>query len=459
MGSEVILVIILIGIIAFIIYPIQTQDLINKIIIKINPIINQPNTTCIESWTCNSWTTCLSNTQSRTCIDSNTCGTIKSKPTISQICTSSCSPNWQCNLWSSCSNSQQSRTCIDLNNCNINLGKPTTSQNCITCTPNCVGKCGGVSDGCSGTCNAVCNINYPDLSSYLNANPNVNNIINTLDVQTKNDINTEYNLIKLGSGDNSKTKAEKIALSIWIDNNNIVPWKLKDYSNNELASIFGIPFQGNVIIIDEQVGCDPLYTYTYTKQFIKNNKLDSISSIIDNLRRFSHAQNNQGGGGCFKDILTGSTMNGCCVASNVMSEMIRSINIPANTLNNFEWENWFIIGHCRLVIWNIGYIPHGDNIYGGTIKGTIPSKELLIPWSYVQSNIIPIQTSPNYKIAVGENPAERKYMWDLQYKYPFNGANMCYSSCLSYSHEVGDGVATPQEILNLATNSHCINVC
>src|SRR3989339_1099561 len=42
---------------------------------------------CTENWSCNNWSTCANNSQSRTCTDSNTCGTTINKPATNQSCT------------------------------------------------------------------------------------------------------------------------------------------------------------------------------------------------------------------------------------------------------------------------------------------------------------------------------------------------------------------------------------
>ncbi|MFA5141889.1 MAG: S8 family serine peptidase [Candidatus Woesearchaeota archaeon] len=44
-------------------------------------------TSCVESWSCSSWTTCASSSQTRSCSDANSCGTTSSKPAESQSCT------------------------------------------------------------------------------------------------------------------------------------------------------------------------------------------------------------------------------------------------------------------------------------------------------------------------------------------------------------------------------------
>jgi len=46
------------------------------------------NPGCTESWTCEDWSVCSGNVQTRTCTDSNNCETTISKPALSQSCVS-----------------------------------------------------------------------------------------------------------------------------------------------------------------------------------------------------------------------------------------------------------------------------------------------------------------------------------------------------------------------------------
>src|SRR3989339_540992 len=102
--------------------------------------INKPATnqscsvqTCTENWSCNNWSTCANNSQSRTCTDSNTCGTTINKPATNQSCSvQTCTENWNCNVWSTCANNSQSRTCTDSNTCGTTINKPATNQSCTT---------------------------------------------------------------------------------------------------------------------------------------------------------------------------------------------------------------------------------------------------------------------------------------------------------------------------------------
>jgi PGF-pre-PGF domain-containing protein len=87
---------------------------------------------CTESWTCGTWSSCVSGTQTRTCTDANACGTTNSKPATSQSC-QSCIESWSCNAWSSCVGGAQTRSCTDSNSCGTTNDKPATSQSCQSC--------------------------------------------------------------------------------------------------------------------------------------------------------------------------------------------------------------------------------------------------------------------------------------------------------------------------------------
>jgi len=47
------------------------------------------NLTCINNWQCTAWNSCSDGTQTRSCTDSNSCVTVTSKPSESQVCTGS----------------------------------------------------------------------------------------------------------------------------------------------------------------------------------------------------------------------------------------------------------------------------------------------------------------------------------------------------------------------------------
>jgi len=100
---------------------------------------NSNTSACTESWTCINWTSCSAGTRTRTCIDAGNCGTISSRPALSETCTETttlavCKTNWTCSSWpTACpSNGIQTRTCVDTNRCKspLDLPRPELSQQC-----------------------------------------------------------------------------------------------------------------------------------------------------------------------------------------------------------------------------------------------------------------------------------------------------------------------------------------
>ncbi len=119
------------------------------------PDENQP---CEENWSCNPWTTCSNDSQTRTCMDFTQCGTDTNKPIENQTCVSKpepCTENWSCGNWSTCTNSSQTRSCTDASSCETTTNKPTTTQSCTeTCTEN--WSCGTWSDCTNSSQSRTC---------------------------------------------------------------------------------------------------------------------------------------------------------------------------------------------------------------------------------------------------------------------------------------------------------------
>ncbi len=102
-------------------------------------VIDNETETCTEDWSCDDWTVCADDLQSRTCTDANTCGTEDNKPDESQACvvetidneTETCTEDWSCDDWTVCADDLQSRTCTDANTCGTEDNKPDESQACV----------------------------------------------------------------------------------------------------------------------------------------------------------------------------------------------------------------------------------------------------------------------------------------------------------------------------------------
>lgn len=463
------------------------------------PVSSQAcSSTCTPDWDCSVWSACTAGTQIRTCTDSNNCGQINPN-----------SLNQSCTVTPGCPyTSGYSDTCLKLGQvdsawrsglctmqfylsevlylqgfpseyakvnssgnsfrCSNPQSECTTCQNLVqiyTATPQNLTKYNMCKYNLQtnypteyskwgGPGNPTCTSQtYSTLAEYLTANPNVNSYINQQATEVKNAFNLNLNKLEsnqqMDVSTGTNLMGAKIALSVYIDKHNFVSWKLNDYSQADLATIM-------TAVPSAVTDCDPLNTYNYGKSYIQSTKAATIKSVIDSMRRYGHAMGNCDQSGCVKDILPQNAVCGCHAASQIMASILTDLNIPAYYRYNYESENWFVGGHGELIIPDIGYISHGDMIYGNTILKNIPSDKLIIPWSYLQNQVIPAQSSPSYTFGVGRNPKEQRYMWDILKQYPTNGQNIPKSSCIHYAHELGDGVATEAEITAMVDSWNCM---
>ena len=115
------------------------------------------NETCVEDWSCEEWSVCGNETQTRTCTDINTCETELEMPDLTQSCVleivnttnetdinqiesinETCVENWSCADWDTCVNETQLRICTDANTCSTELEKPNETQSCVVENITCV---------------------------------------------------------------------------------------------------------------------------------------------------------------------------------------------------------------------------------------------------------------------------------------------------------------------------------
>jgi len=95
-------------------------------------IVTEP-TGCLPNWSCDAWSACVNNKQTRNCIDAMACGIYSDEPETERSCvTPSCTSKWECDEWSSCLNNQKTRTCADLNSCETPTDKPAETQVCAS---------------------------------------------------------------------------------------------------------------------------------------------------------------------------------------------------------------------------------------------------------------------------------------------------------------------------------------
>lgn len=117
-----------------------------------------PTLSCVEQWSCGTWSSCTNGVTRRSCTDANSCGTVKSKPQIEQSCTQA-----QCNDGFLQSNEACDGTNLGGKTCST-LGKgytggmlscsPTTCQldttNCLAPQLNCGNGSLQIGEQCDG---------------------------------------------------------------------------------------------------------------------------------------------------------------------------------------------------------------------------------------------------------------------------------------------------------------------
>jgi hypothetical protein len=194
--------------------------------------------------------------------------------------------------------------------------------------------------------------------------------------------------------------AAKIAHSIWLDKNKLVPWRLADFSQEQLESFFRrerlfnfmYGSRGNFYAV---VDYSPSDAYGYARKFIQEDMTQTAYQIINDLRKdFIH-------GISPKDPTTTSyslyealtsynpsnqriSRAGCQSMSPIVSSLLKGINIPA-----YQDSGWYGSGHACAIMDGINKILiHGDDIYTGALKVT-PNDELLMTDDYFNSNVKP----------------------------------------------------------------------
>jgi len=199
-----------------------------------------------------------------------------------------------------------------------------------------------------------------------------------------------------------KILGAKAAHSIWLDKNNILPWKLGDYSESELSYLFK---KEKLFLGDEMsliFDYSPSETYDYAQQFIGANKEQTVYAMLDDFRYgyggepdFRHfVASDPVGGVTYQFAVTarygepGRDMKrvsswGCHTMTRIVGATLRNLNIAS-----YEQDGWMYgSGHSTEFISQIGIMIHGDDIYDVFLD--IPNDEFLMTWDYFNANIEP----------------------------------------------------------------------
>ncbi len=192
--------------------------------------------------------------------------------------------------------------------------------------------------------------------------------------------------------------AAKYAHSIWIDKNDLVPWKLSDFTDAELQQQF-LPFTCFFAVVDYS----PSYAFSYMVEndLIKDSLQNTFYAVIEDLRTADWKDSNGflHGIGSLDPTHTAYTLEqalttyrpgtlsrisrrGCHTMTRITVALLKSVNIPGE----IKTSGWFTPGHSSAE-WSVveTVLAHGDDLYG--IDRATPTRELLQRYAYYQSNI------------------------------------------------------------------------
>ena len=268
--------------------------------------------------------------------------------------------------------------------------------------------------------------------------------------------------IYLTAQESERILAAKMAHSIWLDRNNMLPWTIRDYSQDELAGLFdpGGLFSGNesayyyFSVVDHSPS--EVYSYIADNDLLKGDELDTLYAVLDDVRAdFRHgntSDENRNTAYNVREALSTYASNnmrvsrvGCHSSTRIIIAMLRSVNVPGEETNSGTWyEN----GHSSAVWPTLETVlPHGDHIYNALIRAT-PSDELLPTFSFYDVNL---NTAPcgASTVCLSHRHASLnavKYPADWTLSRSCDPARYGYESCEDYIYDQHSRYLTTEEM-------------
>lgn len=191
--------------------------------------------------------------------------------------------------------------------------------------------------------------------------------------------------------------AAKLAHAVWLDHNELVPWRLSDFTSAELEGLFAqqVLFRnGNGAMSVVDYSPSAAYAYMVSHELIGETAWDTLFEVIDDVRStdaamdFIHGIEGRG-----DPIRTSYTLHdalettvdtaggpvrisrfGCHSASRILLGLLRSVNIPGLEVHNGQWYG---TGHSTAA-WPVfdTAMAHGDHLYSALLRGA-PTEALL----------------------------------------------------------------------------------
>ncbi len=182
-------------------------------------------------------------------------------------------------------------------------------------------------------------------------------------------------------------RAARAALAIWLDLQDVLPWKLADYSEAELAMLFDPdelfdPVSGGhgfFSVVDHSPA--EVYAFLEANDLIGPDLPSTVERILDEVRTTDAETNFLHGIAAWDPVDTAYTAwealavpaergrisrRGCHSMTRILLAMLRSVNIPG-----YETRAglWFGGGHSTAVLEATRQVvPHGDDIYSATLR-------------------------------------------------------------------------------------------
>jgi hypothetical protein len=278
-----------------------------------------------------------------------------------------------------------------------------------------------------------------------------------------------------------KIYTAKVAHALWLDKNHKVPWRLCDYSAEELRGLLD-----QSLLIDHSSSRDwfsyivdhspsEVYGYMVDNGLIRSDVMSTVYAVLENVRgndgspRFKHGgvYYNSEGEIIWEDPKTARTLyaaltdttegaggsvrisrNGCQSMAKIVVGMLRSVNVPGYDENHGNWYEW---GH-NSAVWPVieRVMPHGDDVYTATLR-EVPVDEFLVSFDFYEN--------PANISVCGNDPycLTRRHHVLLATQYPCNYIKNCCcfpsrceaDSCPAYMTNRYDAFLTEDELAEL----------
>ena len=212
--------------------------------------------------------------------------------------------------------------------------------------------------------------------------------------------------IQLTADEKRRIHAAKMAHAIWLDKNTLLPWRLRDCSQEEFACLFepekfldprslGTPTAPHdyfISIVDYSPS--DIYQYAIDNDLIKSSKYETMWAVLDNLRTTDTQRSFIHGSASYNDPTnTAHTLHhaltywsdrgyatfriarsGCHSMARIVVDLLNCLNIAGEVV---EEGQWMANLHASAIWPGLSLVlPHGDDIYSATLRA-VPSDHLL----------------------------------------------------------------------------------